>query len=169
MHNRGVLLFVSYSYTNRYAKLGVLEERLSHCRSGYVYLLTENKVSTTVQNWPRWKEAMENCLQYASRKYKIRNFFLNCLVHFQQLRCYAFGSLSESLSPLGMVSSFRASAQAECQVQLVLFHITIWGGYTGYRTICRTAFCRMLIRRMSICRMHFADVSFCRHVKKANS
>ena len=37
----------------------------------------------------------------------------------------------------------------------------------SYRTICRTAFCRMLIRRMSICRMHFADVSFCRGVKKS--
>ena len=31
----------------------------------------------------------------------------------------------------------------------------------GYRTICPTAFCRLLIRRMLICRMHFADVSFC--------
>ena len=30
----------------------------------------------------------------------------------------------------------------------------------GYRTICRTAFCRMLIRWMSICRMRFANVSF---------
>ena len=39
-------------------------------------------------------------------------------------------------------------------------------GY-GYRTICRTALCRMPIRRMLICRMHFADVSFCRRVKKA--
>ena len=39
----------------------------------------------------------------------------------------------------------------------------------GYRTICRTALCQMPIRRMLICRKHFADVFFCRRIKRRSA